>query len=101
MKGPNGERIREKIKCDHFSDGNQEIDVFIDCDNGILRVKRVGYSNDTKHEVDIKGIDKCPENRNGGWIPHFIFPFQGYDEYKITMARVNPSHYGKTRNIAW
>ena len=101
LKGPNGESIREKINCNHFCDGNQEIDIFVDCDNGILRIKRVGYSDDTKYEFEINGINRCSENRNGDWIPHFIFSSNYGNGQKISMARIDSSHYGKTRNIAW
>jgi len=101
LKGENGESIREKINVDHFKDGDEEIDVCVDCDGGIMRIKRIGYSENINHEIMINGINKCTDNHHNAWIPHFIWDWRKDNGIKISIAKINPSYYGKGRNIAW
>ena len=93
--GDNGEQIREKIDLKHFRDGNMDIDIYLDANEGTMRMKRVGFSDDEKHEVEINNINNCPQNVNGGWIPHFVFSPDSLNAQKLKICVMNPSFYGK------
>ena len=97
----------KKIQMNHFVEVNVKIDIYFNSDNdGILKIKRVGFSDDLKHEVLIKGINNCPENKGwwgkiNGWIPHFVFSSYSRCEQKIQIARIDKSWYGMSKSIRW
>ena len=86
---------------DHFGDKNMEIDILVDADKGIMKMKRVGFLNDDKYEIQISGIHNCPDNINGSWIPHFIFGSSKNSNQEIRIAKIDRTWYGKHQDIKW
>ena len=98
--GEHGEAIREKINMDHFRIKNIEIDIYLDADKGIMRLKRVGFADNNRYEPEFRNINNCPENKNG-WIPHFIFAWDDKTKQELRIAKIDKSSYGKHIDINW
>ena len=99
-KGDNGEVIREKIRSQHFRDTEVELDLYLDLENeGLFRMKRVGYKVDEKYEAQIRGINKCSQITNG-WIPHFAY-YGGENRQEVQMASIDPKYYGQVLDVQW
>ena len=98
--GENGEEIRESIKLDHFKEGDMEIDIYLDADKRILKMKRVGYLDEEKYEPMITNL--YTGNNKQGWIPNFTFGYDSGQEQQIRIARiVDISLYGQQTAIEW
>ena len=96
--GQNGERIRERIDFSHFrncKDG--EVDIYIDCDEGILKICVVGVVGQEK-EVHISELNKS--GNNDGWVPNFLFGYEGVQQ-RIRVAVIDAECYGKEIDIVW
>ena len=99
-KGNNGEIIRERIELDHFNEGDIEIDIYLDADKRILKMKRVGYLDEEKYEAMITNL--YTGNNKEGWIPNFAFGGSAREEQQIRIARiVDISLYGQEAGIEW
>ena len=98
----NDATIRKKIDLSHFKKGDVLVDVYFSsiADGGVLKIKRVGYSDKKKYEVYISGLNKCTENING-WIPHFLFNQEPENGQKVKVASIPASWYGIKKNIDW
>ena len=75
-----------------------EIDILVDADKGIMKMKRVGFVDDHQYEIQISGINNCPDNTNGGWIPHFIFGSSSSNQ-QLRIAKIDRSWYGNQQDI--
>ena len=76
-----------------------EVDIYVDADSGVLRMKRVGLTHQSKSEIVIKGVK---DNGNTDWIPHFMFSAvtKPYAQ-RIKIARIDNVCYGQTLDITW
>ena len=96
--GHNKEKIREKISFSHFGDlTDGEVDIYMDCDAGILRICVVGMLQEDK-EVEISGLDKS--GNNDGWVPNLLFGSGGIKQ-KIQVAAIDSRYYGAEIGIKW
>ena len=100
LTGDNGEKIRNKINMRHFKDGDVEIDIYLDADQGLMRMKRVGFEDDDKYEAEFRNINNCPDNKDG-WIAHFCFEISRDCDQEIRMAIIDKSWYGDEKEIIW
>ena len=100
VNGKNGEKIRERIKMNHFTDVDIEIDIYLDADKKILKMKRVGYSDKEEYEPMINNL--YTGNNEEGWIPNFNFGSQADKKQRIMIARIeDESWYGQKEDIKW
>ncbi len=93
--GENNEKIKDKIKKNFFMANNMEIDIYLDVDEGILKMTKTG-DVEPDFDAQIDGINNGG-NKNG-WIPHIAVQnrFQN-----IRIAKINPSWYGIKKDIKW
>ena len=95
--GKHGEKIRERIDLSIFHNAdNVEIDISIDCDNGILKMVIVGNVGKEK-EIYIEGFNNSP-NDNIEWIPHLVI---GNNSQKFRICAIQSGHYGMPYDIDW
>ena len=78
----------------HFKDAT-EIDVFVDADQGILRMCVVGMLSEDK-EVEITGLNES--NNKIGWVPRIIFY---HKSQSFEIAHIDTGLYGQRTNILW
>ena len=74
------------------------IDIFVDADLGILRMKPITQIDDHDiSELKIVNINKCPTNPNAihGWIPYFAFNDLYGCKQQVRIAQIDESLYGK------
>ena len=96
--GRNGEKITSRINLKYFKKEHSEIDIYLDADQGIMRMKRVGSKDADNHEVEIVNINN---SNTDGWVPHLIFEQSKHCTQKIRIARIDESWYGKKKYIEW
>lgn len=96
--GRNGGKIQTRVDLKYFKKKSSEIDIFLDADQGIMRIKRVGSKDADNHEVEIMNINN---SNTDGWVPHLIFEQSKNCTQKIRIARIDESWYGKEKYIEW
>lgn len=101
MTGKFGEKIKTKIGTGHFREKEVELDIYLDLDNdGLLKIKKVGDTEDMLRTVQINGINKCPQLTNG-WIPHFDFYGGNDNGEEVQIATIDWTCYGKALDLEW
>ena len=86
---------RHNIDVRHFRMTEGEIDIYLDCDQGILRLCLVGQT-ERNSIAEITGLNES--GNNVGWVPHFVL----YNSsIKIRIAKIPQAWFGKTKSIAW
>ena len=96
--GKNGEKLTRRVDLTYFRKKNSEIDIYVDADEGIMRIKSVGTKDADNHEVEMLNINNSNKD---GWVPHFVFEQSKDCPQKIRIARINPSWYGQQNEIKW
>ena len=98
LTGNNGEKIRERIDLGMFyNTGGVEIDISIDCDNGILKMVIVGNDVKEDKEVYIEGFNN-PPNDEIQWTPHLVI---GNQKQQFRICAISSEDYGKPLDIDW
>ena len=80
----------------HFGKVDGEYDIYVDCDEGILRLCVVGMLEE-KYEAEISGLNEC--DNESGWVPHIVFLANNNHTFRI--ARIPNDWYGKPADIPW
>lgn len=97
----NDEYIREQIDMFHFGEAECEVDIYLDCDEGILKLCVVGLM-DEKYEAQMI-IPKQKEDKSDcliDWTPHLIFPSFSFGP-KIKIAQISLLEYGRHEINDW
>ena len=89
--------LTQTIDMNHSKASELQLDIHLDVDKGVLKMKRLRYLDDEKHEPYISNIE-C--DINDGWIAHFIFGNQATDTHKVRIAKVGESFYGEQIDIS-
>ena len=95
--GENKEKIRAKINLQHFLLEKGEVDIYLDVDQGILKLCVVGVSGKDK-EIYIEGLGNS--GNDDGWVPHLLFTTQAREQ-QIRACKIDPECYGKEMEIEW
>ena len=99
LDGYFGEKIRKKIDTTHFKNNNIEVDLYLDCDEGIFRLCVVGMELNDDTEVEIVGLNNSG-NKNG-WVPNVIFSSKP-SELTVRCCKIySNEYYGKQLEIEW
>ena len=97
--GKNDERIRKRIKLSHFyklTDGHGEIDIAMDCGNGIMKMVVVGMMEEDK-EVYIEGLNNGATG-DVEWMPHIAI---GHTQQTLRICTIPAMYYGVPMDIDW
>ena len=97
LHGHVNDKIRKRIDMKHFMWNGIQVDLYLDCDEGIFRLCVVGMEVNINNEVEIIGLNKC--GNENGWVPNLIFCFNGGTT--VRCGKIDASYYGEALDIRW
>ena len=91
--------IRDRIEMFHFGQEECEVDIYLNCDEGILKLCVVGMK-DVKHEAQMT-ISKLKHDKDQhGWLPQIKLSWPKC-QTKVRIAQISVLEYGIPQSIQW